>query len=62
MQNEAVADARSFLSSALREFREVMDETQSMYYHLFIRTLTVQQQLQSAMCRLQDAKDGEQTT
>ena len=46
-------------SMALRELCEVMDDTQSMYHHLFVQTLHIKKAMRTAMRQLQQSDEPE---
>ena len=56
MQNASLTEACKALNIVTRELREVMDDTQQMYHHLFVQTLDIHNSLQSILRKLKDAE------
>ena len=55
MQEEPISRAYKRLKIAIREQRELMDETQELYHDMFVRTLHLQKDLQSVLGKLVEA-------
>ena len=55
MPEDPISRAYKRLHGAIKDLREIMDETEEMYHNLFVQTLHVQKNLQSALCKLIEA-------
>ena len=55
MQNASISSVHTHLKIAMRDLREVMDDIQGMYYHLFVRMLQHQKDLEFIQAKLLDA-------
>ena len=53
-QKSQTPSAYDKLRSALEEFNEIMDETQTMYHHLFVRSLFIKDSLRTTLKHLQE--------
>ncbi|MCL2843187.1 MAG: hypothetical protein FWE28_06940 [Oscillospiraceae bacterium] len=57
-QNPNTVSAYDKLRSTLEEFNEIMDETQTMYHHLFVRSLFIKDSLRTTLKQLQEQEHG----
>ena len=48
------SSAYNTLHTTLEEFSELMDETQTMYHHLFVQSLFIKDSLRTALKQLQE--------
>ena len=56
MQNQALALARQSLEATMRDLKNNMDDTQSMYHELFVNILSIQRHLQDTLQYLYNAE------
>ena len=56
MPKETLASTCKTLEITIQDLREVMDETQGMYHHAFVRTLDIHNTLQTILARFKDAE------
>ena len=56
MENQALIKAFNSLEVTIRDLRDAMDDTQTLYHELFIRMLATYSDLQTILTQLKDAE------